>query len=66
VPYLANRVILHADAGPSQRFLAQTLPFLKDVTPLKGQATAYVCENYACQLPTSDLSVLAKLLARSK
>ena len=27
-----------------------------------GKATAYVCANYVCQLPTSDLKVMARLL----
>lgn len=64
-PYLANRVIMYADGATSQQFLAQGLSFLKDVTPLKSRATAYVCENYACQLPTSDLAEFAKLLKQS-
>ena len=44
-------------------------PFIwrsKDVvtmTPLAGgQATAYVCENFACQLPTTDVAEFGKLL----
>jgi uncharacterized protein YyaL (SSP411 family) len=30
---------------------------------LAGQATAYVCENYACQLPTTDVAMLKAQLA---
>ncbi len=62
-PYLGNRVILYADGGTGQEFLARQLPFLKDVAPLKGQATAYVCENYACHLPVTDLASFGKLLS---
>ena len=29
-----------------------------------SEATAYVCENFVCQLPTSDAAVLVKLLTR--
>lgn len=62
-PYLGNRVILYADGGAGQEFLSRQLAFLKDVSPLKGQATAYVCENYACQLPVTDLTAFGKLLS---
>jgi len=27
-----------------------------------GKATAYICENYACNLPTVDLQTAARLL----
>ncbi len=63
-PYLANRVILYAEGGAGQQFLQERLPFIKDVSPLQNQATAYVCENYACQLPTHDLATLRKLLSK--
>jgi uncharacterized protein YyaL (SSP411 family) len=63
-PYLADRVILYADGGAGQQFLQERLPFIKDVSPLQNQATAYVCENYACQLPTHDLATLRKLLSK--
>jgi uncharacterized protein len=63
-PYLPNRVILYADGAAGQTFLAQHLEFIKEVAPLHDAPTAYVCENYACQLPTNDLTVLRKLLAK--
>jgi uncharacterized protein YyaL (SSP411 family) len=32
------------------------------VHPLQGKATAYICDNYACKLPTADPKVAARLL----
>jgi uncharacterized protein YyaL (SSP411 family) len=32
------------------------------MTEKGGQATAYVCEDYACQLPTADPKKFAELL----
>ena len=29
---------------------------------MKGRATAYVCENYVCKLPTTEPDVMARLL----
>jgi uncharacterized protein YyaL (SSP411 family) len=62
--YLSTRVILGADGGDGQAFLAGRVEVLRDIKPLAGRATAYVCENYACQEPTSDLAVLRKQLAK--
>ncbi|HWE93010.1 MAG TPA: thioredoxin domain-containing protein [Tepidisphaeraceae bacterium] len=60
--YLANKVVLLADGAEGQAFLVGHVAFLKDVKPIDGKATAYVCENYACQLPTTDFGQLEKLL----
>jgi uncharacterized protein YyaL (SSP411 family) len=32
------------------------------MTRLHGKTTAYVCENYACKLPTADPGKFAQLL----
>jgi hypothetical protein len=60
--YIPNKIILLADGGEGQQFLIRRLPFIETVKMRGGKATAYICENYACKLPTSDLSVMAKLL----
>ena len=60
---LPNRNIIYADEAEGQAFLAQRLEFIKSVASLDGQAMAYVCENYVCQLPTEKLDVLEKQLA---
>ena len=62
--YLPNRVILGADGVAGQAFLAARAPFLKDMKPQGGKATAYVCQNYACQQPTNDIEVFRKQLGR--
>jgi uncharacterized protein YyaL (SSP411 family) len=35
---------------------------LADRPAVDGHATAYVCRNFACQLPTTDAVVLEKQL----
>jgi uncharacterized protein YyaL (SSP411 family) len=60
--YMPDKVILLADGGDGQQFLAARLPFLKDVAPIAGKTTAFVCQNYTCQLPTNDLGKLRELL----
>ena len=31
-------------------------------TMLEGRSTLYLCQDYACQAPTSDLATVRKLL----
>ena len=61
-----------------KRFLPETVVFLLDATsrvslekhasslaamhPMDGKPTAYVCENFTCQLPVTDPAMLAELL----
>jgi len=37
---------------------------MKSVGKIDNKPTAYVCENFVCQLPTTDLKTLADLLTR--
>jgi uncharacterized protein YyaL (SSP411 family) len=58
--YLPNSVLACAAAGDS--VAVQTIPLLAD-RPLKdGQASAYVCQNFACQAPVTSGEALANLL----
>ena len=57
-----NKVVLLADGGRGQARLAELLPFIEGVRMKDGQATAYVCEDYVCQQPTTDVEVMARLL----
>lgn len=38
-------------------------PLTKDKKSLEGAPTAYVCENFACKAPTTDLNELQALLS---
>jgi uncharacterized protein YyaL (SSP411 family) len=60
--FLPNKIVLRADGGAGQAWLGQRLEFLRTVAPLDGQATAYVCEDFVCQLPTSDPAKVRELL----
>ena len=60
--FLPNKILLLADDGAGQRQLARWLPFVASVHPLQGKAAAYICDNYACKLPTADPKVAARLL----
>jgi len=59
--YLPNKVLFVVDDASGQQ-LAGWLPFIQGMHPIDGKATAYVCENYTCKLPTSDPERVAALL----
>jgi uncharacterized protein YyaL (SSP411 family) len=62
--YLPNAVVVHATEGPDLARQAAAVPLLAGKRALGGQATAYVCEERVCALPTHDAAALAAQLAR--
>ena len=62
--FLPTDVLLLAEPGEAGRRLATLVPFTSGLEPQSGRATAYVCVNAACRLPTTDPAVLAKQLDR--
>jgi uncharacterized protein YyaL (SSP411 family) len=44
--------------------LAELAPFTKSQTARDGRATVYVCENFSCNAPTTDIDELVRLLKR--
>ena len=58
--YIANRVLVGADSQESAA--AAALPLLEGRGLIDGKPTAYVCENYACQLPVTEAEALAAQL----
>jgi uncharacterized protein len=58
--YLPNRVVVGGVASDPRA--ATGLPLLQDRGPVDGRVTAYVCRNYACDMPTTDPETLARQL----
>jgi len=61
-----HEVLILADGGKNQQVFSDQVEFMKSVNEIDNRATAYVCENFVCQLPTNDLRKLADLLARRR
>jgi len=60
--FLPRRVLIRID-HTSRPFFAAKISAVADLPADSGtSATAYVCENFVCQLPTRDPAALAKLL----
>ena len=59
---LPNAVLLHADGGEGQVWLAKHNEALAEMKAVTGKPAAYVCQNYTCQAPVTDATALEKLL----
>ena len=62
--FIPNKLVLLADGGAGQKWLGQRLKFVEGVGPLQGKPAAYVCKNFVCQLPSSDVATLREQLAK--
>ena len=55
--YQPNKIVALSESAEEQ-----TLPLLTGKTQVDDTATAYVCENYVCQAPTTDVTAFVELL----
>jgi uncharacterized protein YyaL (SSP411 family) len=58
-------LIVPVEPGSTQATLARMLPFISDMTPRGGRATAYVCHGFTCTEPATDAAGLAERLSRT-
>jgi hypothetical protein len=56
--FIPNKVLLFIpeDKNPSAVF--RIAPFTSRMTSTQGKATAYVCQNFTCQNPTTDIDTM--------
>ena len=61
--FLPNRILTVVAEGEELERHARVVPLLDGKTARDGRATAYVCENRICDLPTTDPAVFATQIA---
>ena len=62
--FLPNKVVaFHPEAGKGREAIEAIAPYLKNQLPLKGRPAVYVCKNYVCRFPVTELRELEKLLS---
>ncbi|MCB9854996.1 MAG: thioredoxin domain-containing protein [Phycisphaerales bacterium] len=64
VPNFTMALLVEDDVGADA--LRREIPLLKDKKSVDEKATAYVCENYACRAPTSDIQTLMDQVISAK
>jgi len=60
--FLPNKVVLFVDSGDGQAWLGQRVEVTRNMKPIGGKPTAYVCRGFACDLPVTDPDLLAERL----
>ena len=60
--YLPSRIV--AGGAPDDAGAAARIPVLRERGLVDGQPAAYVCRNFACELPVTDADALREDLSR--
>jgi len=60
--FLPSKVVLFRPGGETEPAVTKIATFTKPQVPIRNRATAYVCTNYVCKLPTTDPQAMVKLL----
>ena len=55
--YLPNKIVALSESAEET-----TLPLLANKPQIDNSATAYVCENYVCQTPTTEIEAFVEML----
>ena len=61
--FLPNKVLLWADGAEGQRYLGEKNEAIRAMSMVGGKPAAYVCENFACKAPVTDVDEFRDLLA---
>jgi uncharacterized protein YyaL (SSP411 family) len=60
-PFIPNKVVLFRPDGEESPDILRIAPFIKEQTA-RERATAYVCRNNRCDLPTTNIDVMLEQL----
>lgn len=59
--YLPSKVVVHRTEENAEA-LAALAPYTETQLPVEGKPTAYVCENFACKLPVTEVAKMLESL----
>ena len=62
--FIPDKVLILADGSDSQKFLGEQNEAISAMAPVDGKPAAYVCENFTCKVPVTDIKALNALLSR--
>jgi len=65
--FVPNKIVIFRPEGSSSTEIEKIAPYIKSYQSVGGRATAYVCSNFTCQLPTNNpKKMMALLNSKSK
>ena len=59
--FLPNKVVIFKPIETNLSDIRDIAPYTEDYSAINGKATAYVCINYQCKLPTTNISTMMSL-----
>ena len=60
--FIPNKVVALNTLLKEKNNILKEMPILKNKIPINGKTTAYICKNYTCKLPTTDINKILELL----
>jgi uncharacterized protein YyaL (SSP411 family) len=60
--FLPNTIVILADANEGQKYLGERNEAVRAMSLVEGKPAAYVCENFTCKAPVTDVKRLGDLL----
>jgi uncharacterized protein YyaL (SSP411 family) len=60
--FIPNKVIILRSTEQSLPEIDNIATFIRNHSSIDGKATVYICSNYDCRLPTSDIDTMLRLL----
>jgi uncharacterized protein YyaL (SSP411 family) len=60
--YIPNKIVLFLSSEFDNTDIKSIVPYTEYMLPIDGKATAYVCTDYRCKAPTTDISTMLSFL----
>lgn len=61
--FVPNAVLLARFSNETTEQVEQLFPLLKGKYPVEGKSSAYVCKEFACQAPVTEVSKFEELIS---
>jgi uncharacterized protein YyaL (SSP411 family) len=60
--FIPNKIVILKDSGVEKSDIMNIGEFTRNLKSIDGKATAYVCKNFQCDLPTTEVDKMMALL----
>ena len=60
--YTPDAVVIFRPSDDEEPEITKVAGFTRDIVTIEGKATAYVCTNYACDIPVTDADEMLRLM----
>jgi len=60
--YTPDSLVIFRPSGEERPEIVEVAGFTRDIVMIEEKATAYVCTNYACDIPTTDIDEMLRLM----